>query len=253
MRVTVVVAVVLVLVSTALLAVSYANPEFVENHPEVDLDDEPSQLAHDAIMNLRSHDYTHTASLKGTNETPLRNNYMIENTNERYTILNGDSPYIYANEGMGWTYDDVSIYSEGIGTVRRQLFNRDYSSQILYRESVANPDIDATKADWYVVNENESTVVLRTDTPANFTFSSRVLRPWLFDPDSHIDLHIDKEEERATRLVIKEATAPVQEPHRYVVHKFSDFGETTVERPKAAPRFSLNEVVYRTITDHRSR
>jgi hypothetical protein len=234
----------LILLSTAIVATSYANPEFLERHPDVNLDEEPAELAHDAILNLRAHDYNHTTKLRGWNGTGSRFNYSVENTNERYAIFyEMDNPVAFANEGAGWRY--------GGGSIKRQVLYRETRTQLVYKEDIANPDIDAKKTDWYVVNENESVVVLRTDTPEDFSFGSQVLNPVLFNPESHLDLHVDKKEKRATKMVIKEASSSEDREHNYVVHEFSDFGETNVERPKSAPRFSLNELVFRIISEYR--
>jgi hypothetical protein len=236
--------VILIVLLTAIVAVSYANPEFLENHPDVDPGDEPAELAHDAILNLRAHDYNHTTKVRGWNGTGSRFNYSVENTNERYAIFyQMDNPVAYANEGAGWRY--------GGGSVKRQVLYRDRATQIIYKEDIANPDIDARKVDWHVVNENESTVVLRTDSPDELRFGSQVLNPLLFNPESHLDLHVDKQKKRATRMVIKEASSKEEREHNYVVHEFSDFGETTVERPREAPWFSLNEIIFRIISEHR--
>lgn len=236
--------VILIVLSTTIVGISYSNPEFLENHPDVDLGDDPTELANDAILNLRAHDYNHITEVREWNGTGSRFNYTVENTKERYAIFyQMDNPVAYANEGAGWRYDGRSI--------EKQVLYRDRRTQVIYKEDIANPDIDARKADWYVFKENESTVVLRTGSPDEFTFGSQVLNPVLFDPESHLDLHIDKEEKRATKMVIKEASSSEDRDHNHVVHEFSDFGETTVERPRKAPRFSLNEVIYKIISEHR--
>jgi len=280
----VIAAVAFILLGIPLVAVSYANPEFIENHPDVDLDNEPEEVAHDALMNLSARDYTLTQRFRRWNETteswetwPFFR-YEVDNTNERYSIwihgmeqrtseryepIDGFYPALYANEGTSWSY-------------KGELLIRD----LTYAEEIANPDIDAKASDWRVHEENKTHLVLRAESPENLSYGEIVQPNGFFDDESYVDVYVDRQERRVSKVIVKEVDVsllsemgfgPAEEGeigsenidefdfsnfsvyHTYHIYDLHDFGETSVERPKEAPEFSINEVLLRIVSEHRRR
>ena len=106
-----------------------------------------------------------------------------------------------------------------------------------------NPDAIAD-ADVRTVQKNETTLVVavENDETVNAIIEGTVAGGFGSGADSYLEFHIDRDTGNLERAII-EVTAESNISVAYD-YRFSNYGETTVERPDPVPRFTLEGIFY---------
>lgn len=274
-RLVLAVAIVLLLIFT----VRVTDPEFLENHPEIDFSEDPGEIASDSVANLGGWDYTYIQVSKRKNiSTGEWDNvslfkYKFDNTGERISgWLNlgkepNDTIEAFAGEdqesvGREWvarTYitSGGSWVNDGYGGwrfARRSLTYEPTSN------SLVNSVWSVEECGWDVIR-NDSMMVLECDEGRGIG-NVTGLSTDVIDNSSYARIYIDKEEEHLSRMVLRRlsndfidkldemqdrrrqngtdaSNSSVKKTYTYIIHNYTDFGTTQVRKPGGVPPFSF--------------
>lgn len=215
----------LLAVLVVLVGVRIADPAFLmDSSPSVDLSDPPGEVVQDAIRDLHSSDYTVALTADGgpVYERRIENTELQSFTVDR-TVPPPERRVFFRTDGMEWT-------RRGTGEWQKFPPGR-------FRSRRENPLVPPERPpNATVINETGSTLVIRVDGEDD-------VRQIIENPNclGPVVFVIDKNSRRLTE-VRRQKQCPREQ--RHMTYRFTDYGETEVERPDDVPRFSVEEFLW---------
>jgi hypothetical protein len=193
----------------------------------MDLSAPPSEIAFDALKQTQTWDYTYTETwtvtvenetetvrIKQTKVEHSDDQYYTEYVTDRFAI---DAKAVFGNEVRDW--------------IKYNSWTRD-STLHPYHDGYSpfNQLAHVQNASVKVVEQSDSVLVLRIE---NEDTANRISRGFRFkeSPNSSVTLHIDRTTGHLRKAVLKNVLTSIVE-EKTVTYRFSDFGATSVSRPK---------------------
>lgn len=193
----------------------------MDRSPSVDLSDPPGEIAHDAISDLQSADYTYTMIANGTVIYERR----VENTDRQaFTRMLVESPsdrrQWFSTDGMAWFRRGSRAWSK--------------NPPGLFRTNSENPfAAPSVRSDATIINESNRTLEIRIEERETVRRIAEV--DACYGP---VILEIDTE---SRRLKTVQRLYECSNERYWIEYQFSAYGETEVTRPDGVPPFSVEE------------